>query len=193
MKKIIFAIIILILDTNFIFGNEKITKIIDGKKDAKINLIVYESLTCSHCANFHKDVYPLLKKNFIDKGIINLEFRNFPLDMAALNASKIAHCKNDGDSKILHFLYNNQNEWAKGQDLDEFNNNLKIIVENENFDLDFKKCLENTDLEDYILEDRIKAVKKYKIEATPTLVIMGKKFNKTLTYKNIKKAIEKMI
>ena len=193
MKKIIFAIIILILDTNFIFGNEKITKIIDGKKDAKINLIVYESLTCSHCANFHKDVYPLLKKNFIDKGIINLEFRNFPLDMAALNASKIAHNKNDGDSKILHFLYNNQNEWAKGQDLDEFNNNLKIIVENENFDLDFKKCLENTDLEDYILEDRIKAVKKYKIEATPTLVIMGKKFNKTLTYKNIKKAIEKMI
>tara|TARA_B100001741_G_scaffold279017_1_gene251384 strand:- start:297 stop:878 length:582 start_codon:yes stop_codon:yes gene_type:complete len=193
MKKIIFAIIILILDTNFIFGNEKITKIIDGKKDAKINLIVYESLTCSHCANFHKDVYPLLKENFIDKGIINLEFRNFPLDMAALNASKIAHCKNDGDSKILHFLYNNQNEWAKGQDLDEFNNNLKIIVENENFDLDFKKCLENTDLEDYILEDRIKAVKKYKIEATPTLVIMGKKFNKTLTYKNIKKAIEKLI
>ena len=144
-------------------------------------------------ANFHKDVYPLLKENFIDKGIINLEFRNFPLDMAALNASKIAHCKNDGDSKILHFLYNNQNEWAKGQDLDEFNNNLKIIVENENFDLDFKKCLENTDLEDYILEDRIKAVKKYKIEATPTLVIMGKKFNKTLTYKNIKKAIEKLI
>ena len=66
-------------------------------------------------------------------------------------------------------------------------------MENENFDLDFKKCLENTDLEDYILEDRIKAVKKYKIEATPTLVIMGKKFNKTLTYKNIKKAIEKMI
>ena len=78
MKKIIFAIIILILDTNFIFGNEKITKIIDGKKDANINLIVYESLTCSHCANFHKDVYPLLKKKFIEKVINNLELRNFP-------------------------------------------------------------------------------------------------------------------
>ena len=135
----------------------------------------------------------MLKENFIDKGIINIEFRNFPLDLAALNASKIAHCKNDGDSKILHMLYKKQNDWAKGSTLEEFNENLKKLVQSEGVEVNFSDCINNIDLEDYILEDRINAVKKYDIDATPTLIIKGKKFDKSLTYKNIKKAIEKLI
>ena len=103
MKKLILFFLIILFQISYVNAEneKKVKRIMVGDKNAKISIIVYESLTCSHCANFHKDVYPLLKENFIDKGIINLEFRNFPLDMAALNASKIAHCKNDGDSKIL--------------------------------------------------------------------------------------------
>jgi len=193
MKKIYSLILFVLFFFNLSFADTKIVEIIDGKNDAKINLIIYESLTCSHCANFHREIYPLLKENFIDKGIVNIEFRNFPLDIAALNASKIAHCKNDGDSKILHLLYKNQNSWAKGNSLEEFNKNLEKLVLSENLNLNFIDCINNTEIEDYILEDRIDAVKKYNINATPTLIIMGKKFDKTLTYKNIKKAIEKLI
>ena len=69
------------------FSDTKINPIYEGNPDAKIELIIYESLTCGHCADFHKNVYPDLKKNFIDKGLANIEFRSFPLDMAALNAS----------------------------------------------------------------------------------------------------------
>ena len=193
MKKIYSLILFVLFFFNLSFADTKIVEIIDGKNDAKINLIIYESLTCSHCANFHREIYPLLKDNFIDKGIVNIEFRNFPLDIAALNASKIAHCKNDGDSKILHLLYKNQNSWAKGNSLEEFNKNLEKLVLSENLNLNFNDCINNSEIEDYILEDRIDAVKKYNINATPTLIIMGKKFDKTLTYKNIKKAIEKLI
>ena len=193
MKKIYSLILFVLFFFNLSFADTKIVEIIDGKNDAKINLIIYESLTCSHCANFHREIYPLLKENFIDKGIVNIEFRNFPLDIAALNASKIAHCKNDGDSKILHLLYKNQNSWAKGNSLEEFNKNLEKLVLSENLNLNFIDCINNSEIEDYILEDRIDAVKKYNINATPTLIIMGKKFDKTLTYKNIKKAIEKLI
>ena len=193
MKKIYSLILFVLFFFNLSFADTKIVEIIDGKNDAKINLIIYESLTCSHCANFHREIYPLLKDNFIDKGIVNIEFRNFPLDIAALNASKIAHCKNDGDSKILHLLYKNQNSWAKGNSLEEFNKNLEKLVLSENLNLNFIDCINNSEIEDYILEDRIDAVKKYNINATPTLIIMGKKFDKTLTYKNIKKAIEKLI
>ena len=193
MKKIYSLILFVLFFFNLSFADTKIVEIIDGKNDAKINLIIYESLTCSHCANFHREIYPLLKENFIDKGIVNIEFRNFPLDIAALNASKIAHCKNDGDSKILHLLYKNQNSWAKGNTLEEFNKNLEKLVLSENLNLNFSDCINNSEMEDYILEDRIDAVKKYNINATPTLIIMGKKFDKTLTYKNIKKAIEKLI
>ena len=67
--------------------------IISGNENAKITIIAYESLTCSHCANFHKNVYPQLKKEYIDTGLAKIEFRHFPLDIAAFNASKIAQCK----------------------------------------------------------------------------------------------------
>ena len=70
---------------------------------------------------------------------------------------------------------------------------MEKLVLSENLNLNFNDCINNSEIEDYILEDRIDAVKKYNINATPTLIIMGKKFDKTLTYKNIKKAIEKLI
>ena len=193
MKKFYYLILFILFFSNLSLADNKIVGIIDGKKDAKINLIVYESLTCSHCASFHTEIYPLLKENFIDKGIINLEFRNFPLDIAALNASKIAHCRNDGSSKILHLLYKKQKDWVKGNSIEDFNENLEKLIKSENLNLNYKNCINNTNIEDYILKDRIDAVQKYNINATPTLIIMGKKFDKTLTYKNIKKAIEKLI
>ena len=193
MKKLYYLTLFILFFSNLSLADNKIVGIIDGKKDAKINLIVYESLTCSHCASFHTEIYPLLKENFIDKGIINLEFRNFPLDIAALNASKIAHCRNDGSSKILHLLYKKQKDWVKGNSIEDFNENLEKLIKSENLNLNFKNCINNTNIEDYILKDRVDAVQKYNINATPTLIIMGKKFDKTLTYKNIKKAIEKLI
>ena len=193
MKKYIYTIFYIIFFNSFAISETKINPIQEGNPDAKIKLIVYESLTCSHCADFHKKVYPDLKKEFIDKGVIKIEFRNFPLDMAALNGSKIAHCKNDGKSNILHFLYNNQNTWLKGETIDELNLNLEKIVDKENFGINVKKCLNNKKIEDHVLEDRINAVKKYKINSTPTIIINDKKFEKPLNYKNLKKSIEKLI
>ena len=110
MKKTLLGIFYILFFTSSVFSENKINLIYEGNPNAKVKLIIYESLTCGHCADFHKNVYPDLKKNFIDKGLIKVEFRSFPLDMAALNASKIAHCRNDGDSKILHFLFKKQNE-----------------------------------------------------------------------------------
>ncbi len=192
MRKILFIITIFFISQTNSFSNE-IVHIIDGNKDAKINLIIYESLTCPSCAKFHKDIYPKLKKEFIDKGIVNIEFKNFPLDLAALNASKLAHCMNDGDSKILHYLYYNQKSWAKGKNILEVNNNLKKTLENSNFKINFEECINNKKIEDFVLEERIDGHKKYKIEGTPTLIINGEKFDKTINFKNIKKIIKKMI
>ena len=110
MKKTIVLFLIILLKISPINAEitNKIKRIFIGNKDAKINIIIYESLTCSHCANFHIDILPDLKRDFIDTGIAKLEFRHFPLDVAAFNASKIAQCKNDGKSDILNTLYLNQ-------------------------------------------------------------------------------------
>ena len=178
---------------SFTSESDQLKNITEGNENAKIEILVYESLTCPHCAEFHKKVYPDLKKNFIDKGLVKIEFKNFPLDVAGLNASKIAHCKNDGGSEILHFLFYNQNTWTKGETIDEINYNLKEIIIKEKFGIDFTKCINNKKIEDHILEGRIEAVKKFEINSTPTLIINNKKFDKPLTYKNLKKAIEKLI
>ena len=104
MKKILLISIFFLISTLSTQANE-IKRILVGNESAKISIIAFESLTCSYCANFHKDVYPLLKKEYLDKGLAKIEFRHFPLDIAAFNASKIAQCKNDGGTEILDSLY----------------------------------------------------------------------------------------
>ena len=173
--------------------NNNIKSIAEGNVNAKVKILIYESLTCSHCAAFHKEIYPDLKKDFIDKGLVKIEFKSFPLDIAALNASKIAHCKNDGKPDILHFLFYNQNLWMEGETIEQINLNLKTIINKEDFGINFTKCINNKKIEDHILEDRIESERKFEINSTPTLIINNKKFDKPLTYKNLKKAIEKLI
>ena len=193
MKKIILTILFLVLSFSNLNSKTKVNIIHEGNIDSKVQLIVYESLTCGHCANFHKNIYPNLKKDFIDKGLLKIEFRNFPLDAAAFNASKVAHCKNDGKSDILHFLFNKQEVWAKGDTVEQFNLNLKELINKENFGIDFDKCLNNKEIEDHVLNDRIEGTKKFNVNATPTIIINNKKFDKPINYKNIKKSIEKLI
>ena len=193
MKKIfttVFIIFFYFLPKNV---QSEIKPIIEGNIDAKVKLIVFESLTCSHCADFHKNIYPSLKEEFINKGHVSIEFKNFPLDMAALNASKIAHCKNNGKSEILHYLFENQSQWVKGNTIADLNKNLKNLMDKSEFKLNFDQCLNNKEIEDFILEDRINGTKKYKIEATPTLLINGKKFENASNYKKLKKYLEKLI
>ena len=193
MKKIIITTLLIAFYFFPINSYAEIKPISEGSVDAKIKLIVFESLTCGACGSFHKNVYPKLKEDFIDKGYVYIEFKNFPLDIAAMNASKIAHCKNDGSSEILHYLFINQEEWAKGKTIEELNNNIKNFVKKSNFNLDINKCLSNKEFEDHILEDRITGVKKYKINATPTLIINEEKFENPLNYKKLKKFIKKLI
>ncbi len=192
MKKI------LIISIFFFFSAlsaqaDEIKRILVGNKSAKISIIAFESLTCSHCANFHKDVYPLLKKEYLDTGLAKIEFRHFPLDMAAFNASKVSQCKNDGDPEILESLYANQQKWVRGNTVEEANINLQKFLISEGHSVDFENCINNKQIEDFVLNDRIDGVKNFKVNATPTIIINDKKFEKTLNYKNLKKALEKLI
>ena len=192
MKKIIFLILIF-FTTVLNVQAEEIKRITVGNKDAKITIIAFESLTCSHCANFHKNVLPKLKKEFLDTGLAKIEFRHFPLDIAAFNASKVAQCKNDGNHDILESLYANQQKWIKGSSIQEANKNLQKFLKNEGFSIDFDSCVNNKEIEDKILDERINAQKNFKVNSTPTIIINNKKFEKTLNYKNLKKALEKLI
>ena len=81
----------------------------------------------------------------------------------------------------------------KGSTIDEVNGHLKEFIEKEGYKIDFEKCINDKEIEDFILNDRIEGAKNFKINSTPTIIINNKKFEKSLNYKNIKKSLEKLI
>ena len=191
MKKLLLILFISI--TLPVTLNAEVKRITSGNDNAKITIIAYESLTCSHCADFHKDVYPKIKRDYIDTGLAKIEFRHFPLDMAALNASKVAQCNQNQGLEILESLYSNQQSWVKGSSIEEINLNLKKFIEKKGFKLNFEECINNKEIENFVLNDRIEGAKNFNINATPTIIINNEKFEKSLNFKNLKKSLEKMI
>ena len=77
--------------------------------------------------------------------------------------------------------------------MEEINDNLKKFIKNQGFEVNFEKCINDKKIEDYVLNDRIEGTKKFKVNATPTIIINDEKFDKTLNYKNLKKSLEKLI
>ena len=166
-----------------------------GSNDAKIKIKIFSSLTCPHCADFHKKVVSEIKKNYVDSGKVQLIFIDFPLDLAAFNASKLLHCLDQKKQiTFLDTVYEKQNEWTIGSNINEINNNLKKIVKNLGISsTNFDKCLNNEAIIDKILNGRIDAHKKYSIDSTPTIIINEEKFKGSASFEDIKNKIEKLI
>ena len=167
-----------------------------GRDDAKITIKVFSSLTCPHCASFHNKIFENLKVDFIDKGLVKFEYHAFPLDLAALNAEIIVRCHVDNDKKfkLLGKIYKKQKDWAIGSDINKINDSIKKIGAELNLeDKKMNKCLNDEKVQDDILNQRIDAQKKYKIESTPTIIINEKKYTGKSNYEQFKKAIEKKL
>ena len=191
INKIFKTVFVLI----FIFSAQAESKILSiGNPDAKVTVKVFSSLTCPHCATFHTSIFNKLKKEYIDEGLVRFEHHAFPLDLAALNAEVVVRCQTNNEKKfkLLEEIYNKQTFWAVGSDIDKINDLIKKV--GSDFDLTEEKmnaCLENSDVQDEILNERIEAQKKYKIESTPTIFVNEKKYSGKVDYKKFKKIIEK--
>ena len=169
--------------------------VVIGPDDAIVKIKVFSSLTCPHCANFHIEVVPEIKKKYIESGKAQIIFIDFPLDQAAFNASKLLHCLDQKKQiSFLDIVYETQNKWTSGSSINDINKNLKKIAKNFNISSEqFDTCLINKVISDKILNDRIEANKKYSIDSTPTIIINEKKLEGSANFKNIKKKIEKII
>ena len=167
-----------------------------SSSDKIVSIKVFSSLTCPHCADFHGKVYEKLEKEYISLGKVKFEHISFPLDLAALNAEKILQC-NGNSQKNLKFLteiYQKQNKWTAGSDINIINNSLKSI--GKNFSLTenaMTKCLNDKNLEENILNERIEAQKNYKVSSTPTIYINEKKYEGKKDYNTLKKIINKLL
>ena len=194
MNNFIYKIIFFVLILFPVNAENKALNI--GNIDSKITIKVFSSLTCPHCANFHKKIFEELKKEYIDNGSVRFEHHAFPLDLAALNAEVIVRCHADKNKKfqLLGEIYKKQKRWAVGSDINIINELIKKIglesgLENAKMD----NCLKDEEVQDQILNERIEAQKKYKIESTPTIYINEKKYEGEHQYKSFKKNLQKLL
>ena len=192
INKIFFKILVLLLALTPVETKSEILS--QGKSDAKVVVKVFSSLTCPACANFHSKIYYELKTEFIDKGLVKFEHHPFPLDLAALNAEIILRCNVDNSKRFefLNKIYEKQKKWAVGSDINKINDSIKKIGLESNFNVEkMNNCLKDDNFQDEILNQRIEAQKKYKIEATPTILVNEKKYTGNVEYKKFKKIIKK--
>ena len=134
--------------------------------------------------------------DYINQNLVRFEHHSFPLDLAALNAEIIVRCHLDNDKrfKLLGEIYKKQNKWAVGSDINTINKLIKKIGLDSGLDnAKMNKCLNKESTQDQILNERIEAQKKYKIQSTPTIYINENKYENDHDYKSFKKAIEKLV
>lgn len=148
-----------------------------GSMDAPVTIIEYASTTCPHCASFHINTLPAIKKNFIDTGKAKLVMREFPVstrDMRSIAAFMLARCADeDKYFPMLDVLYQKQAQWSRAENPVPVLLNISKLAgfTQESFDA----CLKNQQVMDTVLKVRNKAADNYGVTGTPTFFINGKK------------------
>ena len=170
--------------------DEAISKKVEGSVDAKVEIHEYASLTCSHCANFHLNVLPDIKKNYIDTGKVRLIYHDFPLDDLALAASMLARCAgNERFFSMIGTLYKTQTSWARSENplksLTGISRMIGGMDEN-----DVRSCLDNNDLYWDVSSKREEYGEKLGINSTPTFFVDGKKIDGVLGYEDFSDVLE---
>jgi protein-disulfide isomerase len=159
-----------------------------GREDAPVTIIEYASMTCPHCATFHKAVYPTLKTKYIDTGKVRFIFREYPLDEVAVAASMIARCAGgDKTMALIDVLFQSQDTWAVRQPIPA----LMQIAKQAGFtQKTFEECLANQKLYSDVVAVRERASKQFKVESTPTLFVNGKMQRGGVSIEELEKLIQ---
>ncbi len=141
-----------------------------GKLDAPIKFIEFVSMTCSHCADFHINTLPEIKKKYIDSGKLRLELRDFPLDGLALRASAMARLIDVNKYyKFVDMLFKKQKKWSRSENPINELKKLGRLAGLEKTKIDI--AIDEISVLEAIFKMRQQAEKKYNIQSTPSFVI----------------------
>jgi len=167
-----------------------------GSADAPVTVIEYASMTCHHCADFHKTVLPKLKQQYIDTGKVRYILREFPGDQVAFSISALARCA--GEQKFYPFIdavFSTYDNWACG-DCDTKGGIMTLWKQAGKSEADFDKCLDpegNKAVLAGINEIRKKGLEEYGVDATPTIFVNGNKLTGGNTIEELEKAINPLL
>lgn len=162
-----------------------------GKADAPVTIVEYASITCPHCATFHIETYPTLKKDYIDTGKVKLIFREFPTQPAkvAISGFMLARCAGDNYFPFINALFEQQMQWRN----DPYNGFLRIAKQAGMSQQAFEKCLEDGNMAGEIENIARRAVNSFGVESTPTFFINEKKFEGAIPVSELPKLIDPLV
>ncbi len=160
-----------------------------GPAEAPVTIIEYSSLTCPHCASFHKDTLPQIKKLWIDAGRARLVFRHYPLDGLALRAAAVANCMQDQRHfGFLDVLFRSQQNWSRSQDPAAALSQLAKLAGMDQSTFD--SCFSDEEEMDRILARARAGAEAFDVQSTPTLIVNGKKVVGAMTYEDFEKVLQ---
>ena len=161
-----------------------------GNPSAPVKVIEFFSLTCSHCAAFHKETYPRVKRDLVERGAIRLIWRDFPLDQVALTAAMVArHLPVDRYEPFVTALLANQDRWAFGRGINPTEELWKMAALAGMSRPTFDQAISDTSLRDWILQQQQKDQEQWKVDSTPSFVINGQKYAGDMSFDAFRKLI----
>ena len=187
---ILFAGILLpaVASAEILSTDDALAERVMGNPEAPITIIEYASLTCPHCADFHAETLPSLKKDWIETGKAKLIYRDYPLDKYSASAAMIARCApTDKYFTFLNAFFSQQKNWSRAADPVKVLTQLAGLGGMSKDDVD--ACLANDALKDGILQMRLEGQMEYDINSTPSFVIDGKKVT-NLPYDDLNELLE---
>lgn len=198
--RLLISFLLIFFGTSFALSNESsvlnLTEndFIIGNDNASITIIEYASMSCSHCANFHNNTLPDLKKEYIDTGKVKFVFRDFPYNYPALLGSMVMRCiPSEVRYDYMNALYKLQKKWVVKENAITHQELYKIMqsggMSKENFDA----CLNNVDLENQILEEVIAAQSEFNIRSTPSFLINGDLLEGDKSIKVFRQILDKIL
>jgi len=176
------------------FDKVEITKddFVLGKESAPVTLVEYASLTCPHCAQFHQNTLPAVKKEYIETGKVKLVYRDFPLDQLALSGSMIARCAGrDRYFAFIDVMFAQQSTWAR--DTNPLAALSRIARLGGMSQAKFDECLKDKKIADAVVQQRLDGDKKFGINATPTVIINGKRYSGGLTIEQFRAVVAPLL
>jgi protein-disulfide isomerase len=166
--------------------------IVLGSKNAKVVMVEYSSLSCTHCKEFHLQIFKKIKDEYIDTGKVLYVYRHFPTNRSALAGSKLCQCVGKADFfKMLTTLFESQSSWA-------FNSNYDTSLQNIAklggiSEARYKECQVDKKMEDSILKTAMEASNKLHINGTPTFFINGDEISGDRPFSTFKDILDKKL
>jgi protein-disulfide isomerase len=179
------------VDIEQLMAESALPDVVEGQANAPVTIVEYASMTCSHCAAFHNNVYPTLKSKYIDSGKAKFMLREFPLDPLATAGFMLARCAGDKREAMVALLFAQQKNWAfVEKPLDGLANTVKQTGMSQET---FEKCLKDQALYDKVNMVRDRAAEKFGVNATPTFFINGKRVSGEMTVEQLDKELTPLL